>query len=131
MTGTEMSQAERNFVAHFGGCPHCGHHDGIVNVGRGHWLHCAEHKVKWCVGSNLFDSWKDQTEEEQRKIWAETIGRTGYREITSEQAHTHSLVKQWERDLNEQMQENGIAAAAGPPDNKCSTSHASTAIALT
>jgi hypothetical protein len=98
MTQAEMSQEERNFDAHFGGCPQCGHHDGIVNVGSGHWLHCAEHKVKWCVGSNLFDFWKDQTEEEQRKIWAETIGRTGYREITCEEAHTHPLVRQWESE---------------------------------
>jgi hypothetical protein len=98
MTKAEMSQAERNFIALFGGCPQCGGTDGIVNIGRSHWLHCSEHKVKWWVGSNLFDSWRHETEEEQRKIY-DDIGMGECRQISCEEAHTHPLVRQWERDL--------------------------------
>jgi hypothetical protein len=54
---------------YFGVCPTCGKNDGYVNVGRGHWFVCDEHKFKWFVGSNLFDSWKEQTEEEQRQLY--------------------------------------------------------------
>jgi hypothetical protein len=62
-------QSEKNFEDHFGTCPHCHKISGILNVGRDHWLYCAEHKVKWHVGSNLFDSWRHQTEDEQRAIY--------------------------------------------------------------
>jgi hypothetical protein len=72
MTNITKSEAleNRNFEGHFGTCPHCRNHDGIINVGRGHWLFCDRHKVRWFVGENLFDSWRDQTEAEQRAIYA-------------------------------------------------------------
>jgi hypothetical protein len=54
---------------HFGACPDCHGTDGIINVGKGHWFFCDEHKVRWYVGSNLFDFWREQTEEEQRAIY--------------------------------------------------------------
>jgi hypothetical protein len=108
---TDMSREEKNFVAHFGGCPHCGEMDGIVNVGRGHWLRCDRHEIKWYVGSNLFDSWRHQTEAEQRKEYDE-IGLGEYREITCEKAHSHPLVRQWERDLDEAVQKSGDVGAA-------------------
>jgi hypothetical protein len=71
MTDISIDQAiaEKNFKDHFGACPHCRQFDGIMNVGKGHWLFCDEHKVRWFVGSNLFDSWKQETEEEQRAIY--------------------------------------------------------------
>ena len=49
---------------HFGGCPHCGETDGYINIGREHWFACDRHKTKWHVGSNLFSSWRDETEED-------------------------------------------------------------------
>ena len=54
---------------YFGLCPHCLNNDGYINVGRSHWFLCDEHKVKWCVGANLFSSWVDETEEEQRAAY--------------------------------------------------------------
>jgi hypothetical protein len=54
---------------YFGLCPHCRNNDGYVNVGRGHWFVCDEHKVMWFIGSNLFSSWKDETEEEQERLF--------------------------------------------------------------
>ena len=54
---------------YFGLCPHCHNHDGYINVSRSHWFVCDEHKVKWLVGSNLFSDWRQQTEDEQRRIY--------------------------------------------------------------
>ena len=51
---------------YFGVCPTCHKHDGYVNVGGGHWFLCNEHRVMWFIGANLFSSWRDETEEEQR-----------------------------------------------------------------
>ena len=52
-----------------GVCPTCKRTDGYVNAGKGHWGVCNTHKVLWFIGSNLFSSWKDETEEEQRKAF--------------------------------------------------------------
>jgi hypothetical protein len=54
---------------YFALCPSCHQCDGYLNVGKGHWLFCKAHQVRWYVGSNLFSSWRDQTEEEQRQIF--------------------------------------------------------------
>lgn len=54
-------------IDYFGGCPECGRNDGYLNVGREHWGMCDKHKTKWWIGSNLFSSWKEETEEEWKK----------------------------------------------------------------
>src|SRR5215216_6505131 len=64
----------------FGVCPECEKSDGYINVGRGHWFFCKAHKVKWCVGSNLFSGWREETEEEQRRAYDE-IGMGYFTEI--------------------------------------------------
>ena len=54
----------------FGGCPKCGgphQNDGYLNIGRGHWVYCEIHRLKWCAGENLMRSWRDQTETEWRE----------------------------------------------------------------
>lgn len=56
---------------YFGVCPSCGHTDGCINIGRGHWFFCKEHKVCWFVGSNLFSGWREESEEEQRRKFDE------------------------------------------------------------
>lgn len=61
----------RSGNSHFGGCPQCANSDGCVNVGKGHWFYCLEHRVKWFAGSNLFSSWRDETEAEQRARYDE------------------------------------------------------------
>lgn len=45
-----------------GQCPKCGNCDGYVNVGKDHWGVCQEHKIKWFIGHDLFDDWKEQTQ---------------------------------------------------------------------
>ncbi len=55
----------------WGVCPTCHKSDGCINIGASHWYYCNEHKAKWCVGSNLFSSWRNQTEDEQRAIYDE------------------------------------------------------------
>lgn len=74
MRDTPMTAQERCDAAfledghtYFGGCPVCGDNDGYVNIGRGHWLVCKEHRTRWFIGSNLFSSWRDETPEEQRR----------------------------------------------------------------
>jgi hypothetical protein len=52
---------------YFGWCPQCRNNNGYRNIGRDHWFVCDEHKTKWCVGANLFSSWKEQTEEDWQK----------------------------------------------------------------
>ena len=49
---------------YYGVCPECGKNDGCLNVGRAHWYVCHEHKTKWFVGSNLFASWRHESEEQ-------------------------------------------------------------------
>jgi hypothetical protein len=66
--------------------------DGWINIGATHWHRCDKHKVKWWIGSNLFSGWRDQTEDEQRKIYND-LAMDEYREITCEEAHTHPLVR--------------------------------------
>lgn len=65
---------------YFGGCPHCGQTDGCANVGRSHWFFCSTHETKWCIGSNLFSSWRNETEEEQRRAYAK-IGLGEFTEV--------------------------------------------------
>lgn len=57
-------------IEHVGGCPTCKKHNGYLNLRGAHWFVCDEHKVKWCVGFNLFSSWRRETEEDWRKNWA-------------------------------------------------------------
>ena len=38
-----------------------------MNVGPNHWFYCAEHKTKWCIGSNLFFCWKEETEADWKR----------------------------------------------------------------
>ncbi len=65
---------------YFGGCPECGDQDGYTNVGRSHWVFCKAHRTMWCVGENLFSSWKYETEAEQRLAY-DTIGLGSFTEV--------------------------------------------------
>lgn len=65
---------------HCGGCPVCGKNDGYLNLGSQHWFICRDHKMKWLVGDNLFDSWMNQTVSQH--LTAERL-LDGYREVTS------------------------------------------------
>jgi hypothetical protein len=55
--------------SYWGVCPVCHQTDGCINIGKAHWYFCKEHKTRWCVGANLFSTWRTQTEEEQRAIY--------------------------------------------------------------
>src|SRR5882724_6327756 len=41
----------------WGVCPYCHRTDGYINFGCYHWFVCDAHRVKWCVGENLFRTW--------------------------------------------------------------------------
>jgi hypothetical protein len=55
---------------HFGVCPVCRHENGeYINIGRDHWFYCRQHKKRWCAGANLFSGWRDETLNEQERIF--------------------------------------------------------------
>ena len=55
-------QAAEPETDYFGVCPACYTNDGCLNIGPDHWYVCHEHRVKWCVGSNLFSAWRHETD---------------------------------------------------------------------
>lgn len=78
---------------YFGVCPTCHKNDGSINVGRSHWFFCKEHRVKWCVGDNLFSSWKDETKEQQHEKF-ESIGMGSFTEVESHMATKYVHTKE-------------------------------------
>ena len=61
-----------------GGCPSCGKLDAFLNVCKTHWCVCHTHRTKWCIGENLYSSWRNETEQD----WLENKYRlAGYREV--------------------------------------------------
>ena len=80
--GEAPANAESSAVAttdeYFGGCPTCGKCEAVLNIERTHWHVCHTHKVKWCVGSNLFSSWRDEDE----TVWSQNAEvLKGYDEV--------------------------------------------------
>ncbi len=76
--------------------------DGYINLGRNHWFICDEHRTKWSIGSNLFSSWREETEEDWRRNeykYAEYVQvKPVYPEPTEEdlrqKAHYENLMQQ-------------------------------------
>lgn len=62
----------------FGNCPHCQNEGINNNVGRVHWFTCEDCRVKWRVGENLFGTWREQTDEDNRRIARRLMA---YREV--------------------------------------------------
>lgn len=51
--------SDRSFNGH---CPVCDRAaDRVYNIGRSHWCVCDEHRLKWCLGSNLFSGWQRES----------------------------------------------------------------------
>ena len=63
----EAPKTDEAFCDDFGVCPKCGRHDGYLNLHRAHYFVCHAHRFKWCVGENLFSSWRCQSEAEFRR----------------------------------------------------------------
>jgi len=68
--------ADLTTVDHWGGCPKCLSHDGYLNLDREHWFKCDSHRVRWLVGSNLFSSWRFES---QADWWRNGDRLAGYR----------------------------------------------------
>jgi hypothetical protein len=64
----EMTKREDDY---FGLCPHC--YTGFVKAGRTDVMYCKEHRVSWILGAGHFSS-PCETEEEEERIYEETIG---------------------------------------------------------
>jgi len=98
--GDVIQLSEANY---FGDCPECGRNDGYVNIGRGHWFICKEHKAMWFIGSNLFSDWKGETEEEQRERF-DFYGLGSYEEV-----------KPWHRWSQPEFEERPFNPGSGAP----------------
>lgn len=85
----------------FGLCPECGSNDGYINIGREHWFYCLKHRVCWCVGSNLFSSWREQTEDEQHEAFNHLEFGT-FRKVNG------SGPDAWEREAYENASRKGL-----------------------
>jgi hypothetical protein len=77
---TTTPTATTDLTGHFGVCPECHQTDGYINVGRGHWFYCERDRTRWFAGENLFSSWREQTEDEQREIYAR-LGFSRFQEV--------------------------------------------------
>jgi len=67
-------------VDYFGVCPKCHKNDGYINVGKSQWFYCKEHRACWCIGVNLFSSWKYETLEGQEEVY-DALGMENYTEV--------------------------------------------------
>lgn len=65
---------------YWGLCPICKKTDGYVNIGRNHWFICEKHRTRWWIGSNLFSSWRGETESEQLRH-CKKIGFDTFRDV--------------------------------------------------
>jgi hypothetical protein len=66
-----------NEANHWWGCPHCPKTKGpddVYNAGSTHVAACHTHRTTWRLGSNLFSSWKGETEAYQRERYREIEG---------------------------------------------------------
>lgn len=70
---------------YFGVCPKCDKCDGCINIGAVHWFYCKAHKLHWRVGANLFSDWREETLEEQERIFNE-LDFGSFEEINSTEA---------------------------------------------
>ena len=101
---------------HFGGCPRCGQSDGCMNIGQDHWFVCDAHKRKWCVGSNLFSYWREESD----AIWKENADKlagyvdvrpryfqTAFGELRQEELREGEL-RRWRRERKREIEEEGL-----------------------
>jgi hypothetical protein len=75
----EPWEDDKPFEDHFHGCPQCPPGigpDDVYNAGRTHRGACHQHRTIWLLGSNLFDHWREETEQEQRERYREIEGYT-------------------------------------------------------
>jgi hypothetical protein len=75
---------KKDFNCYMGGCPECGGTHGCYDIGRDHWYVCHDCRTKWWIGSNLFSSWREQTEAGRREN-EEMLA--GYTEVLSLDTH--------------------------------------------
>ncbi len=50
-------------TAPYGACPKCKKHwVDLINVGRNYWATCPRHNFCWCIGSDVFPDWREESE---------------------------------------------------------------------
>ena len=61
MTSDNQNSAEDDIC---GLCPECNGITDVLNIGRNHWAYCDTHRITWWIGSNLFSSWHNESEDD-------------------------------------------------------------------
>ena len=85
---TQTNPSKKLQVEYFGHCPTChGAPDVILNLRRDHWACCHADKKRWCVGSNLFSSWREESEADWQRNYEQI---KDYEDVES--WHPHSTV---------------------------------------
>jgi hypothetical protein len=82
MTTTATRHHQFEYACVWIDCPECGQHRDFVHIGRGHWGYCPDCRCMWMFGSNLFSSWRDESEAEQRARY-DDLGLGEYRTATA------------------------------------------------
>ena len=73
VAGTQEPKKFVSFMEHYwGACPECGE---VMHYGSGpnDWFVCHEHKIRWCVGSNLFSAWRWMSPQELNSLAEKVI----------------------------------------------------------
>ena len=95
-------------VDYFGGCPECGNCDGHLNVERTHWGVCHTHKTCWSIGSNLFSSWRYETEQQ----WIENHNKLlDYRGVESIGTALYALCTICAKEVLEHVRANELTGS--------------------
>jgi len=96
----------------YGMCPGCfeaGEKFGntYLNVNRNHFFYCDKHRVFWPVGSNLFSSWREQTEEDWERNISQLKNYTLINEWYPHDMFNLSTTKELEIKIETLKEENG------------------------
>jgi hypothetical protein len=74
---------------YWGLCPKCKSEPEILNVGRNHFGACHTHKVRWHIGSNLFDGCQNEANE----VWAQNEALLRSYEMVNPDGHLENVPK--------------------------------------
>jgi hypothetical protein len=102
----------KDFNNYFGGCPECGGTHGCRSVGPEHWYYCDDHKTKWCVGADLFSTWKELGEQGWARNRAHLADYTEVQSLGTHERDGREIIAEAARDTGR------LLASLGPKAGK-------------
>ena len=100
-------EEEKDYNCYFGGCPECGGTHGSYNIGQEHWFVCEDHKTKWWIGSNLFSSWREESEEVWRRNNEKLTAYVPVVPLRTDERDGRAIINEAARPLNEFLDRRG------------------------